>query len=85
MAFDPDQTYYTNMAGVEHGGPYTPRQLSKIPTGKIGSIMFVDVDGMTSGLMDVKVIWVDDVALYLEVQPEEDILIPWGNIMWIDI
>lgn len=85
MEFDPDKTYYTNFPGVSRPGPYTPREISKAPSGKIGSILYTDVDRQTNGLIDAKVVWADDVALYLEVKPEHDILIPWGDVLWIEL
>lgn len=83
MAINLDHAYYQN-AIVGYPEPYTPRQLSKAPDGKI-TVMYKDADGNTNGEMDVKVIWVDDIAIYLEREPEDDFMVPWTEIQYIQI
>ena len=83
MSFDPDKYYYRNQ--VEgHSGPYTPRQISDAPDKKI-DIMYRDADGMSNGELGVKVVWADDVAIYLERGTEDDFLVPWSEIFFIKI
>ena len=80
--FDPDKTYY--QSSPIHPGPYTPRQISTAPDKKI-SVMYKDADGMSNGELEIKVVWVDDVALYLERSPEDDFMIPWSDVFYIQI
>ena len=83
MSFDPDKNYYQNKV-YGHDGPYTPRQISNAPDKKI-DIMYKDVDGMSNGELGVKVVWADEVAIYLERGAEDDFLVPWEDIFFITI
>lgn len=83
MAFDPDKTYYTNLPGANRQGPFTPRELSAIPSKKI-NIMYRDADGNSVGELDVKIVWVDDCAIFLERRAEDDFMVPWHDVMFIE-
>jgi hypothetical protein len=81
--FDPDKVYYTNSSPI-HPGPHTPRQISNAPDKKI-DIMYKDSDGMSNGELNVKVVWADDVAIYLERGIEDDFMVPWEDVFFIQI
>jgi hypothetical protein len=83
MGFDPDHNYYQNNVPTSPG-PYTPRQISNAPDKRI-DIMYKDADGMSNGELNAKVVWADDVAIYLERGAEDDFLVPWRDIIFIKI
>lgn len=83
MGIDLDRTYYQNKL-VGYPGPYTPRQISQAPDKKI-TVMYKDADGSSNGEMDVKVVWVDEIAMYLERGAEDDFMVPWSDIHYIQI
>lgn len=84
MAFDPDKVYYKNLEPTSgRPGPFTPRELSSIPSKKI-HIMYRDADGISVGELDVKIVWVDDSAIYLERKAEDDFMVPWHDVFFIE-
>lgn len=47
--------------------------------------MYKDSDGMSNGELNVKVVWADDVAIYLERGIEDDFMVPWEDVFFIQI
>ena len=47
--------------------------------------MYKDADGMSNGELNAKVVWADDVAIYLERGSEDDFLVPWSDVFFIKI
>jgi hypothetical protein len=47
--------------------------------------MYKDADGMSNGELGAKVVWADEVAIYLERGVEDDFLVPWQDIFFITI
>jgi hypothetical protein len=78
MATDPDKSYYKNFSRTED--PLTIRELSELPSRKI-DIFYKNADRIGAVDMDVKIVWADEVAIYLERGPEDDFMVPWTDVV----